>query len=90
MPSLVTLLLNLTWSPISPAFPRFARFNGPAYKAESIMKRVEHAAMEGNTKLVPDTILYNSVISCWARSSDTGAYRKARLISGPSNKSTSG
>lgn len=57
-----------------------ARFNGPAYKAESIMKRVEHAAMEGNTKLVPDTILYNSVISCWARSSDTGAYRKARSI----------
>ena len=80
MPSLVTPQLNRTWSPTVPAFPRLPGFNGSAQKAESILRRVEDGAIEGNTKLVPDTILYNSVISCWSRMSETGTYRKARSV----------
>jgi hypothetical protein len=57
-----------------------ARFNGPAEKAESLLRRIEDAAIAGKSKLVPDSIFYNSVISCWARSTETGAYRKARSV----------
>ncbi|KAI2499019.1 hypothetical protein MHU86_15466 [Fragilaria crotonensis] len=57
-----------------------ARFNGPAEKAESLLRRIEAAAVERDSKLVPDTILYNSVISCWARTTESGAYRKARSV----------
>jgi hypothetical protein len=49
-------------------------------KAENLLKHVEEAAKDGNSRLVPDTILYNSVMSCWAHSTIPGAYRKARSI----------
>jgi hypothetical protein len=56
------------------------RFNGPAEKADALLKHVEESASEGNSKFVPDTILYNSVISCWAQTTQAGAYRKARSV----------
>ena len=48
-----------------------------AQKAEAFLKNAEKVCQENES---PDTILYNNVIGCWARSNKTGAYRKARSI----------
>ena len=48
-----------------------------AQKAEALLKNAEKVCEENEA---PDTILYNTVIGCWARSNQSGAYRKARSI----------
>lgn len=48
-----------------------------AQKAEILLKHAERVCTEDQS---PDTILYNTVIGCWARSNQSGAYRKARSI----------
>lgn len=47
-----------------------------ARTAEELLRKAEQITAPE----APDTILYNTVIGCWARSNRSGAYRKARSI----------
>ena len=44
--------------------------------AENLLRKAEDIT----APMAPDTILYNTVIGCWARCNKNGAYRKARSI----------
>ena len=52
-----------------------------AKKADGFVKYIETGyRINAENKLVPDTILFNTAISCWARSNVSGAFRKARSL----------
>jgi hypothetical protein len=62
-----------------------ARLGGSAATAESLLRKVEEGVKSGNehdsnVKLMPDSILYNTVINCYARRPAPGGYRKARSV----------
>lgn len=59
-----------------------ARTNNPedAKTAETLLKHVETGFRSGNTDLGVDTILYNCVIGCLAKSNANGSYRRARAV----------
>lgn len=53
-----------------------SRKHRSAQLAEDFLRRAEATT----APLAPDTILYNTVIGCWARCHRSGSYRKARSI----------
>jgi hypothetical protein len=59
-----------------------ARTNDPkdAKTAETLLKHVEAGYRAGNGNLEVDTILYNCVIGCLAKSNANGSYRRARAV----------
>lgn len=59
-----------------------ARTNNPedAKTADTLLKHVETGFRAGNTDLQVDTLLYNCVIGCLAKSNANGSYRRARAV----------
>ena len=51
-----------------------------APKADNILKSIEKNVKSGDLSWKPETLLFNTVMGCWARSQRKGAYKKTRSI----------
>jgi hypothetical protein len=51
-----------------------------AAKADDLLNHVNYNYRVDSTKALPDTILFNTAMGLWAKTGQSGAYRKARSI----------
>ena len=62
------------------ALAREGSTKSAASDADSIMRTIERQYKEGTLSFKPDTILFNSAIGLWSKSTESSAYRKARSL----------
>lgn len=70
----------ITYHIVLGALARSGNAKAVAPKADAIIRSIEKQYKAGTTTWKPDTIIFNSAIGLWAKSSTTRAYRKARSL----------